>query len=98
MLVFNDRRVDAVKISASRNCSRDGDGITYLHGLGIRIGGHREISDCARKTGRCIWRQWLYLKCHSFAFDLHLAAFAQLTEWIREERIGEWIILIKQVE
>ena len=97
-LVFNDWRIDAVKIAAARNCIRDGDGITHLYALWLRIGGHREISNCARKTGRRIWRQRLYLKCHRFAFDLNLTAFAKLIEWIRKERIGEWVILIKQVE
>src|SRR4030095_1543764 len=90
--------IDAVKISAARNGSRDGDGITYLHGLGFCIGGHCEISNCARKTGRRIWRQWLYLKRHRLALDLQLTAFAKLSKRIGEERIGEGVILIEQIE
>src|SRR5206468_7178208 len=76
----------------------DGNRIAYLHGLGFCLVRHCEIPNCARKTGRCMWRQRLYLKCHRFTLDLHLAAFAKLSKRIGEERIGERVILVEQIE
>ena len=97
-LVFNDGRIHTVEIAAAGNCSCNGDRIANLHSPGFCVGRHCEISNCTRKADRRIRRQRFHFKRHRLALDLHLAALANLTKWIREEGIGKWVVLIEHVK
>src|ERR1041385_801284 len=97
-VIFEQRCIHPIEIAATRNRCCDRDRITYFHALRLGIACHGEASNCSRETRRGIWRQRFYFERYRFTGNLDFAAFAKLSKWVREKRIGKRIVEIEKIE